>query len=90
MLKLSKVVGEHVTPHSLHHTFVTIGMANCGIDFYKVELLTNYIPHASVTVVHYLKTSNLRYLCPETLRILDWIKEQAAIATGANVVPLRA
>lgn len=90
MLKVSKVVGEHVTPHSLRRTFVTIGIANCGIDFYKVELLTNHIPHSSVTAVHYLETSNLRYLRPETQRISDWIAEQAAIVTGENVVTLRA
>lgn len=84
------VADKHVTPHSLRRTFVTIGIASCGIDFYKVELLTNHIPHASVTAVHYLETSNLRYLRRETQSISDWIEGQAAIATGANVVPLHA
>ena len=82
MLKVSEVAGEHVTPHSLRRTFVTIGIASCGIDFYKVELLTNHIPHASVTAVHYIETSNLRYLRRETQSISDWIVGQAAIATA--------
>lgn len=90
--KVSDLAGEHISNHDLRRTFVTIGIANCGIDFTKVELLTNHIPTGSVTAIHYLETSRLQYLRPEVQRIADWIEEQATKANGANVVslPLRA
>jgi hypothetical protein len=50
-------------------------------------LLTNHIP-TGVTTKHYLETSRLQYLRPETQRIADWIEQQAAQASGANVVPM--
>lgn len=90
MEKVSKVAGERVTPHDLRRTVTTIGIANCGIDFYKVELLTGHLPNGSVTARHYLETSRLGYLYPECQRIGDWIEDAAAKANGANVVPLRA
>lgn len=86
--KVSKVAGTRITPHDLRRTFTTIGIANCGIDFHKVELLTNHLP-STVTAKYYLETSDLRYLAPEAQRIGNWIEEQAAIASGKNVVPLR-
>ena len=86
--KVSKVAGTKVTAHDLRRTHTTIGIANCGIDFYKVELLTGHLPNGSVTARHYLETSRLGYLYPETQRIADWIEEQAAKANGANVVPI--
>ena len=89
MKKVSGVAGEKLTPHDLRRTYITIGIAKCGIDFYKVELLTNHLP-SGVTARHYLETSRLQYLHPEAQRISDWIEEQAAIASGANVVSLRA
>jgi integrase len=88
--KVSEVAGTKVTNHDLRRTYVTIGIANCGIDFTKVELLTNHIPHSSVTAKHYLETSRLQYLRPETQRIADWIELEAAKASGANVVALSA
>jgi integrase len=90
MEKVSKIAGTKVTPHDLRRTTTTIGIAHCGIDFYKVELLTGHLPTRSVTARHYLETERLGYLYPEAQRIADWIEEQATRASGANVVPLRA
>jgi integrase len=82
-----------VSPHDLRRTFVTTGFSACGIDLFKLELLTNHVPQG-ITARHYLQTSRLQYLHPEVQSICDWIEEQARIAyakaTGANVVPLRA
>lgn len=89
MKKVSEVAGLHLTPHDLRRTFITFGVANCGIDFHKIELLTNHVPKG-VTARHYLETSHLQYLRPEVQRFADWIEQQAAKANGANVVPLRA
>lgn len=88
--RVSEVAGTKVTNHDLRRTYITIGVANCAVDFTKIELLTNHIPNGSVTAKHYLETSRLQYLKPETQRIADWIEQQAAIARGANVVALRA
>lgn len=88
--RVSEVAGTKVTNHDLRRTYITIGVANCAVDFTKIELLTNHIPNGSVTAKHYLETSRLQYLKPETQRISDWIEQQAAIARGANVVALRA
>jgi integrase len=89
MRKLSKVAGEKITPHDLRRTYTTIAVAHCGIDYYKVELLTNHVPKG-VTARHYLETSRLQYLQPEAQRVADWLDEQAAKSGGANVVSLRA
>lgn len=89
LAKVSKVAGTKVTAHDLRRTVTTIGIANCDIDFYKVELLTGHLP-TTVTARHYLETERLGYLYPEAQRIADYIEEQAAKADGANVVPIRA
>lgn len=77
MTKVSAAAGTKITPHDLRRTFTTIGIANCGIDLTRVELLTNHVPKG-VTARHYLETSHLQYLKPETQRISDWIEQQAA------------
>ena len=77
MKKVSEAAGTKITPHDLRRTFTTIGVATCGIDLHKVELLTNHVPKG-VTARHYLETSHLQYLKPETQRISDWIEQQAA------------
>lgn len=86
--KVSVVAGTKITNHDLRRTYITIGVANCGVDFTKIELLTNHIPNGSVTAKHYLETSRLQYLKPETQRISDWIEMEAAKASGSNVVAL--
>ncbi|EMF9968752.1 TPA: tyrosine-type recombinase/integrase [Pseudomonas aeruginosa] len=94
MKKVSEVAGTKITPHDLRRTMTTIGIAICGIDFYKVELLTNHIPNGNVTARHYLETSRLQYLQPEAQHIADWIEKQSeiakAVASSENVVALRA
>lgn len=77
MTKVSAAAGTKITPHDLRRTYTTIGIANCGIDLTRVELLTNHVPKG-VTARHYLETSHLQYLKPETQRISDWIEQQAA------------
>lgn len=76
MKKVSEVAGTKITPHDLRRTYTTIGVASVGIDLHKVELLTNHVPKG-VTARHYLETSHLQYLKPETQRISDWIEQQA-------------
>lgn len=93
MRHVSGVAGTKVSPHDLRRTFTTIGVATCGIDLHKVELLTNHVPRG-VTARHYLETSHLQYLMPEAQRIADWIDEQgriaSAVSVGKNVFQLRA
>ena len=93
MKRVSEVVGETLSVHDLRRTFVSVGVATCGVDLYKMELLTNHVPKG-ITARHYLQTSRLQYLLPEAQKIGDWIEEQGKLAeakaTGANVVPLRA
>lgn len=93
MKKVSGVAGTKITPHDLRRTFITFGVTECGIDLHKIELLTNHVPKG-VTAKHYLETSHLQYLRPEVQSIADWMAGKArtarAIATGENVVALRA
>lgn len=77
MKRLSEVAGLHLSAHDLRRTFTTIGVAQCGIDLHKIELLTNHVPKG-VTARHYLETSHLQYLKPEVQRIADWIEAEAA------------
>jgi integrase len=77
MKRLSTVARMKLSPHDLRRTFTTIGVASCGIDLHKIELLTNHVPK-TVTVRHYLETSRLQYLLPEAERIACWIVEQGA------------
>lgn len=84
---------DKLSAHDLRRTFVSVGFTTCGIDLFKMELLTNHKP-TGVTAKHYLQTSRLQYLHPEVQRIGDWIEQQAVVAeaksTGGNVVALRA
>ncbi|MBK1674173.1 integrase [Ectothiorhodospira shaposhnikovii] len=93
MKKVSAIAGLHLTPHDLRRTFTTFGVAKCGIDPLKIELLTNHVPKG-VTAKHYLETNHLQYLKPEVQRMADWITGEAkiaeAMAKGDNVVALRA
>ncbi len=91
--RISKVAGLTLSAHDLRRTFVSVGVATCGIDLHKIELLTNHVPKG-VTARHYLQTSRLQYLQPEVQRIGEWIETQGAVAAsmadGGNVVSLRA
>lgn len=79
MNNLSEVAGLHLSPHDLRRTFTTIGIANCDIDLFKIELLTNHVPK-TVTGRHYLETQQLQYLLPQVQQIADWIEAQAVVA----------
>jgi len=83
---VSRVVGRHLSAHDLRRTFVSVGVTACNIDLHKIELLTNHVPKG-VTAKHYLQTQRLGYLQPEVQKIGDFIE---AIASGANVIALRA
>jgi integrase len=89
--RISKIAGTTLSAHDLRRTFVSIGVATCGIDLHKIELLTNHVPKG-VTAKHYLQTSRLQYLQPEVQTISEWIERQGAIAEaktiGANVISL--
>lgn len=80
MKKVSEIAGTKITPHDLRRTYITTGVALCGIDLHKIELLTNHVPRG-VTARHYLETSYLQYLSPETQKISDWFEEQQSITS---------
>ena len=84
---VSTIAGQHVSSHSMRRTFTNVAL-KLGIEMWKTELLTNHIPH-SVTLMHYTETDDLRESCAtEVQRIGDWIEDQAARASGKNVVAL--
>ena len=80
---------DRLGSHDMRRSFVTIGFAACGIDLFKLELLTNHVP-SGVTAKHYLQKSRLQYLHPEVKQIGEWIEREARLATaranGENVV----
>lgn len=77
-----------ISAHDLRRTFTQIGL-HLGIELWKLELLTNHVPK-SVTLVHYVERSDLRYLAAEVEKIGAFIVQQGAIAAAGNVVRLRA
>lgn len=84
MGKVSEAAGSKVTPHDLRRTYTAIGFQNCGVDLFKLELLTNHVPKG-VTARHYLETSRLQYLLPEVQRIGDWIEVQGKAAASVAI-----
>jgi integrase len=92
LTKISRVAGLTLTRHDLRRTFTGAAL-HCGLEMWKTELLTGHVPQ-TVTLKHYMETSDLRYLAPDLERVCDWITSEACLAqamiTGANVVPLRA
>jgi integrase len=90
--KLTTVAGLRLTRHDLRRTFT--GMAlHCGLEMWKAELLTGHVPQ-TVTLKHYMETSDLRYLASDLERVAGWTTAEALAAelraTGGNVLPLRA
>jgi len=75
---VSEIAGTKINAHDLRRTFITYSVANCAVDFHKVELLTNHVPKG-VTARHYLETNHLQYLKPEVQAFADWVCEQADI-----------
>lgn len=92
--RYSKQIGmDRLSAHDLRRSFVTLGVKACRLDIAKLELLTNHIPQ-SITMKHYLETSDLRDYHPEVQAIGDYIEGEARLAeaqaSGANVVALHA
>lgn len=79
MERLSKVAGNKITPHDLRRTYTNIGLRQCRIEKFRIDLLTNHIV-TDVTSTHYFDTSNLQWLQPEAQKIGDFLDEHAAIA----------
>jgi integrase len=90
--RLQKALGmDGLSAHDLRRTHVTVGFSACNVELFKMELLTNHVPEG-VTARHYLQTSRLHYLHPETQSISNYIEREAMLArakaTGGNVVAL--
>lgn len=88
--RFGKVVSlPRLSCHDLRRTWIDLGASACGLDIVKVELLTNHMPQG-VTQKHYLKTGDLRAYRREVQAVADFIEQQALVASGKNVVALRA
>jgi len=92
--RFSRKIGmDRLSAHDLRRSFVTLGVKACRLDIAKLELLTNHVPQ-SITMKHYLETSDLRDYHPEVQAIGDYIEGEARLAeaqaSGANVVALHA
>lgn len=91
--KISDIAGLDLTSHDARRTFTTLGVKECKLDLYKIDLLIGHKPN-SVVMRHYLDTRRLQWLQPEVQTWADWIDAKNAIAraqaSGANVVELRA
>lgn len=93
MRAVASKAGAMLTPHDMRRTFTNVAI-KCGVDLFKIELLTNHVPN-SVTLTHYTETSDLRESCVAEIEAIgNWMTSEAAtasaIAGGRNVVPLRA
>ena len=92
LTSVSSAAGLAVTRHDLRRTFTALAI-HCGLELWKAELLTGHVPQ-TVTLRHYMETSDLRYLHADVERIGTWIFQQGLIARaaerGENVVALRA
>lgn len=87
MKKVSKVAGNHVTPHSLRRTWTNTSLRCCRIEKFRTDLLSNHLTR-DVASAHYFDTTNLQWLAPEAQMIADWIEQQATIASSENVTRL--
>lgn len=88
---VSEVAGKHLSLHDCRRSFSNYAMRECRIGKFETDLLTGHKPHNDdVTARAYLDLNKLDWLQPEVQKIGDWIEQQAAVASGANVVALRA
>lgn len=88
---VSEVAGKHLSLHDCRRSFSNYAMRECRIGKFETDLLTGHKPHNDdVTARAYLDLNKLDWLHPEVQKIGDWIEQQAAVASGANVVALRA
>lgn len=85
--KISEIAGVELSNHDARRTFTTLGVTECKLDLYKIDLLIGHKP-TSVVMVHYLDTKRLQWLQPEVQKYADWIDQKALIAAGKNVIEL--
>lgn len=85
---ITEAAGLRIRPHDVRRSYIAAGI-HLGIELWKIELLTCHINKGSVTVSNYVEKSRLQYLAPEQERIGAFIAEQADIAAGRNVVPMK-
>lgn len=69
--KVGAVAGLRLSAHDLRRSYISAGHA-CGIELWRLELLTNHKPTA-ITIKNYTPTTDIRFLAPETQRISDLI-----------------
>ncbi|WP_342248944.1 tyrosine-type recombinase/integrase [Sphingomonas sp. OTU376] len=76
MKRLGEVAGNKLAPHDLRRTYTNIGLRQCRIEKFRVDLLTNHITK-DVTTEHYFDTTNLQWLQPEAQMIGDFLDREA-------------
>ncbi|MBZ0330030.1 integrase family protein [Halomonas sp. ANAO-440] len=76
MRMVSEVAGLHLHHHDLRRTFIAIG-DECNIQRWRVKLLANHKDDHDVTMKHYTRKKDLRYMLPEAQTIADWITKQS-------------
>lgn len=89
--KLSAIAGEPISAHDCRRSFSHYGLMDCGIELFRIELLTTHKPTGTVSK-HYAKaaTQKLQWLRPQVQQIADWMEKQALIASAGNVIQLAA
>lgn len=85
--QISKIAGVHLSPHSMRRTLSDVA-EEAGFE-HKIKHLLGHAAD-SVTTRHYQNNRDPRKLVPAVNAIADYYVEQAAVASGANVVALRA
>jgi integrase len=87
--EISKLAEEPITAHDLRRSFTTYGLMECGIDLFRIELLTTHKPTGTVAR-HYARaaTQKLQWLRPQVQQIADWIENRGLIVRSANVIEL--
>ena len=86
--RISKIAGEPITAHDCRRTFAITCDSEFGFELYRIKSL---LGHALPGVTeNYLNRKRLTYMRAEVQKIADWIEEKARIASGDNVVALRA
>ena len=78
--RISKVAGVTLSAHDLRRTFVSVGVATCGIDLHKIELLTNHVPKGRYGTTTTFRPPASSTWSPEVQRIGDWIEQQGRLA----------
>jgi integrase len=87
---VSEIAGKHLSLHDMRRSFTNYAMRECLIEKFRTDLLTGHKPaQEDVTARNYLDLARLDWLQPEVQKIGDWIEQQATVAAGANVIPIK-